>query len=144
MEHKTRLEIICKDRLKGVIFRSRANWIEHGEKPSKYFFSLEKRNYIDKNVTKIVDNAGNIHTDQNIILNQISLFYQNLYSSRDNSLIDFNFDLLENVPKLSQNESLSLEGNLSYSELTKSLKSSKNGKSPGQGLIFVLSCRVVS
>ena len=113
------------------MLRSRANWIEHGEKPSKYFCSLEKRNYINKNVTKIVDNAGNIHTDQKIILNQISLFYQNLYSSRDNSLIDFNFDLLENVPKLLQNESLSLEGNLSYSELTKSPKSSKNGKSPG-------------
>ena len=108
-EHKTRLEIIRKDRLKGVMLRSRANWIEHGEKPSKYFCSLEKRNYINKNVTKIVDNAGNIHTDQKIILNQISLSYQNLYSSRDNSLIDFNFDLLENVPNLSQNESLSLE-----------------------------------
>ena len=112
------------------MLRSRANWIEHGEKPSKCFCSLEKRNYINKNVTNIVDSAGNIHTDQKIILNQISLFYQNLYSSRDNSLINFNFDLLENVPKLSQNESLSLEGNLSYSELTKSLKSSKNGKSP--------------
>ena len=132
IEHKTRLENIRKERLKGVMLRSRANWIEHGEKPSKYFCSLEKRNYVNKNVTKIVDSAGNIHTDQNIILNQISLFYQNLYSSRGNSLTDFNFDAHENVPKLSQNESLRLEGNLSYSELTKSLKSSKNGKSPGQ------------
>ena len=56
------------------MLRSRANWIEHGEKPSKYFCSLEKRNYINKNVIKIVDNAGNIHTDQKIILNQISFF----------------------------------------------------------------------
>ena len=83
------------------------------------------------NVTKIVDSAGNIHTDQNIILNQISLFYQNLYSSKNNSLIDFNFDAFVNVPKLSLNKALSLEGNLTYSKLTKSLKLSKNGKSPG-------------
>ena len=103
------------------MLRSRVNWIEHGEEPSKYFCSLEKRNYINKIVTKIVDSADNIHTDQNIILKQISTFYQNLNSSRDKSLIDFKFDAFENVPKLSQNESLNLEGNLSYSDLTKQI-----------------------
>ena len=54
--------------MEGILLRSRANWIEHGEKPSKYFCSLEKRNFINKNVTKVIDNDGNIHTDQKIIL----------------------------------------------------------------------------
>ena len=43
----------AKEGLKGIynlrgkeaIFRSRTKWIEEGEKPAKYFFNLEKRNY---------------------------------------------------------------------------------------------------
>jgi len=30
---------------KEAMFRSRTRWIENGEKPTKYFFNLEKRNY---------------------------------------------------------------------------------------------------
>ena len=26
-------------------FRAKMKWIEHGEKPTKYFFNLEKSNY---------------------------------------------------------------------------------------------------
>ena len=27
-------------------------WIEHGEKPTKYFFNMERRNYIKKTITE--------------------------------------------------------------------------------------------
>ena len=30
---------------KEAIFRSRTKWIEEGEKPTKYFFNVERRNY---------------------------------------------------------------------------------------------------
>ena len=51
-EHKIKLEAIRKEVLNGIMLRSKANWIEYGEKPTKYFCSLEKRNYINKNVKK--------------------------------------------------------------------------------------------
>ena len=51
-----------------------------------FFYSLEKNNNIDKNVKKIIDSTGNIYTEQMEILNQISNCYQNLYSSKDESL----------------------------------------------------------
>ena len=31
---------------KGAIFRSKARWVEYGEKPTKYFFNMEKKSYI--------------------------------------------------------------------------------------------------
>ena len=38
--------------------RTHAKWIEEGEKPTKYFLALEKRNYINKTVSKLIDNNG--------------------------------------------------------------------------------------
>ena len=36
---------------KEAMFRSKIRWIENGEKPTKYFFNLEKRNYEKKIIT---------------------------------------------------------------------------------------------
>ena len=116
------------------MLRSKANWIEYGEKPTKYFCSLEKRNYINKNVKKIVDPSGNIYIEQTEILNQIANFYQNLYSSKDASLNkgDLNSVVDSNIPKLTKKESNQLEGKVTLSELGNALKNMKNGKSPVQ------------
>ena len=35
-----------RKKVEGIIVRSRARWHEYGEKNSKYFFNLEKRNHI--------------------------------------------------------------------------------------------------
>ena len=34
---------------KGAIFRSKLRWVEQGEKPTKYFFNLEAKNFAPKN-----------------------------------------------------------------------------------------------
>ena len=47
-EHRNKLESLRKIKIDGMILRSKANWIENGEKPTKYFCSLEKRNFIKK------------------------------------------------------------------------------------------------
>ena len=51
---KTELETNRKEKLKGVFIRFKARWVEHGEKPSKYFCSLEKTNCVTKATTKIM------------------------------------------------------------------------------------------
>ena len=51
---KSELENIKRVRTKGIMLRSRANWIEFGEKNSKYFFNLAKRNHDIKYIKKVV------------------------------------------------------------------------------------------
>lgn len=45
------LETFYEDKTKGIIIRARARWHEHGEKSTKYFLNLEKRNHIKKTYT---------------------------------------------------------------------------------------------
>ena len=45
---KQELKKIYENRGKAAIFRSKLKWFEQGEKPTKYFFNLEKMNYEKK------------------------------------------------------------------------------------------------
>ena len=43
---KESLEHFYEEKLQGIIIRTRARWCEHGEKSTKYFLNLEKRNHV--------------------------------------------------------------------------------------------------
>ena len=47
------LEIISLQRTRGACLRSKARWFEWGERSSKYFLNLEKRNYQNKYINKL-------------------------------------------------------------------------------------------
>ena len=123
-EHKNKLETLRKDNLNGLIIRSRARWIEYEEKPSQYFCTLEKRNYINKNIKNIIDNNGAVITNQKCIWEKISDFYKNLYRGRDDVIEDVNLITLidRNIYKLRDNEAEHLEGKITDDELLKALK----------------------
>ena len=63
---KLELEKIRKEKFKGIVLRSKAKWVDEGEKSSKYFCSLEKRNYVSKTVSKLSSDSGEFITDQKI------------------------------------------------------------------------------
>ena len=50
---KKELQGIHEANGKGAISRSKVRWIEKVEKPTKYFFNLEKRNYDKKIVSQL-------------------------------------------------------------------------------------------
>ena len=131
-EKKTRLQEIRANTIDGVIIRSRCRYEDLGEKPSSYFFGLEKRNYTNKVITKIIENDGHECTTTNEILNSQKTYYKTLYSEKnvtnDNPIES---GIGENHIKLSENESESLEGDIKYSELAEALKNMKNSKTPG-------------
>lgn len=131
---KDELLSLRKYKMQGHFIRSRANIIENDEKPTNYFCNLETHNYTSKIIHKIETDDGTILTDQNEILEETRKFYDTLYSSRDNNLIDIDLDTEfqnVNLPKLSKLESDSLEGLISYEEASVALKNMKNNKSPG-------------
>ena len=57
-ESKESLTKIREKRMEGVLIRSKARWIEDGEKITKYFCGLEKRNYINKSMNKLINTKG--------------------------------------------------------------------------------------
>ena len=81
---KESLEAFYNEKLNGVIIRARARWHEHGEKSSKYFLNLEKRNHIKKHMRKLKI-SGVITTDPFSILAEQKRFYQELYESPNNN-----------------------------------------------------------
>lgn len=131
---KQELMEIRQTKIKGAVIRSRVTNLLEGEKPTKYFCSLETHNYLSKIIPKLETDDGQIITDQHKILKASEKYYRNLYSNKDDPLaeIDLN-EYLENVnvPKLTDNESNQLEGKLTLMELSLALKNMKNNKSPG-------------
>ena len=61
------LEEMRKIEMQDLSIRTHAKWIEEGEKPTKYFCNLEKRNFINNQSTERTDTP-----DQTIIVQQRS------------------------------------------------------------------------
>ena len=67
---------------KATIFRAKCNWVENGEKATKYFFNLEKRNYNRKVINEIETEEGASIKDNKEILAKIEQYYSDLYRSK--------------------------------------------------------------
>ena len=61
---KFKLSKIVGIKTRGTIVRSRVRWYEHGERNSKYFYNLEKRNQKKKHITSLVNNVGDKITNR--------------------------------------------------------------------------------
>ena len=104
-EKKSELKELRSKKLEGVMTRSRAKWIEQGEKTSKYFCNLENRNYVSKSMPHLWKADGTKTTEQKEIVNETKTFYENLYSPRP--VTDINLSEILNstdIPKLNNTE----------------------------------------
>ena len=94
----------CKFRKKKMIWRdcrkiktietgirssdARARWVEEGEKNTKYFCNLEKRNYTKKNITRLkigytlIDNPKEIREET-------KQFYEKLFTSENHNVNEY-------------------------------------------------------
>jgi exonuclease III len=129
---KDELDKINDKRIQGMFIRSKAKWIEQGEKPTKYFLKLEARNFLNKSFMEIEKNDGTILKDCDDILKETKLFYERLYTQQEVS----NLNLTEyfknvDIQKLNEYQSNNLEGELTNAEILTALKNMKNEKSPG-------------
>ena len=125
---------IIKIKMEGIFIRSRAQDVENGEKPSKYFCNLESHNYLSKIIPKIEMPDGKVINNQTEILTEAKHFFENLYTSKDDKLddIDLNIELAGlNIPKLTNDESNNIEGLITYEQAKYTLFHMKNNRSPG-------------
>ena len=131
---KEDLCLIYENKAKGAIIRSKTKWIEQGEKPTKYFFSIwKKRNYNRKVIRYLKKPGRKSITDELEILKEIELYYRHLFSST----IDRRNDLFEEfvgdlaIPKLEDTVRDELEGEITLKECQDILGTFNWEKSPG-------------
>ena len=105
------------EKLGEAMFRSKARWIERGEKATNYFFNLEKRNYEKKAIAQLKLENGEIISDIKQINEEIESFHSNLLETNSSNPIDFNEEFNAfvadlQIPQLTPEESSALESNL--------------------------------
>jgi hypothetical protein len=139
---KIREEIdrIQEESTKGAMIRCKVRWYKEGEKSTKYFLNLEKRNYSRKVISRLKGKNNENHTHPEEIRKEIKNYYKELYSSKlqandhHNEATTF---LSKIEKKLTNEEARQLEGPITETEVLEALKTTQNGKSPGSdGLGF--------
>jgi ATP-dependent Clp protease ATP-binding subunit ClpC len=93
------IENLKKEESKRLIFRSKAKWVEEGEKSTKYFLNLLKDRQKKMLIRKITSN-GTTHFKQDEISKAIQKFYEGLYKENANvKKTALNDKFLKDLPK---------------------------------------------
>ena len=133
---KSETEKLLQLKTQGSLIRSRAKYIEEGEKNTKYFLSLEKRNHSIKHIKSLFDQNDNLLEDPGEILNAQKQFYMELYTEQiteqdqDQDLQD-EFLKQPNLSRLNEEGKMLCEEDLSLNEIAQALKEMPNNKTPG-------------
>lgn len=131
LELESALNAIFNQELEGIKIRSRAEWLEEGEKPSRYFFKLGRERFDQNCVFSIYDSSGTEVSDRAGLINAHEVFYANLFSREEIDLFTQQ-ELFSNLSlHLSEDDRDRCEGLLSLSELTTALGNMSRNKSPG-------------
>ena len=125
------LESIRQERMKGHMIRSRVQWLIEGEKPTRYFCNLENKHFLDKTIKKVKKPDGQYIIDQKEILSHVRDYYENLFSSKDHSLQETDWQTTLKDYKIHKIADYELGQLLTEVELGKVLQGMKHNKTPG-------------
>jgi len=129
---KMELENLRGHKIEGAMLRSRVKWLETGEKPSPFFLNLEKRNFVNKTINRLVGSDGTEKCNTDSIKCECFNFYKNLYRKKDTNLLNLqDFTKTNDFNRLSERQKQDLEGPIQYDELLLAIKKMSNNKSPG-------------
>ncbi len=136
---KQSLDEIENKEMEKLIFRSRVEWYEKGEKCTNYYMRIIKENSKLSNITKLETNKGEI-TDPGEILKEATRFYSKLYNDKDPHIDAENIMLKdENFTQIADTDRDNLEKSITLNELYKALSKMKDKKAPGNdGLTVAL------
>lgn len=116
--------------------RTRVKWDGEGERPSKFFLNLEKKNYDSKTMTELFDKDGSIITDPEEILH----FEKSHFSARFGPVTPISAPLQRGLEDLfltpaihpvSDLDKQVLNSDISLEEMEEAVHRMKNGKAPG-------------
>ena len=110
---KSLLHEIQKEKIEEVLLRSQSRYEDLSEKPPHYFFNLEKRNFTNKVIHKLMNEEGKEVTETSDVLKCQTNFYKKLYKEVEiDESISIHSVSGNNESKLSDKESQELEGEI--------------------------------
>ena len=137
-EAKKQLKDIYDMKGREIMFRSKARWIEQGEKPTKYFFNLEKKTYEKKVIKDLkTENPAESLTNFKDTGNKTEEHFAQLSSRQiveDETMNKVNFDSFVKeleIPKLANEEQDLMEYDLSIEKIKNAIKHFQKSKTPG-------------
>ena len=110
-EKDQELQNVYELEIKGYIIRLKADYIEGGEKITKYYANLEKKRSDATTLHKLVKNDKEF-TKQKDILEEVKSFYENMYTEK---IVDIEKikTMSKNIKvKLNEEEKISIEVNI--------------------------------
>ena len=113
------------------LLAAKARWVEQGEKCTKFFLNLQKKQSQLSTIPSLLSPDGTLFDTTPQILSATHDFYSHLYSTKPTSNNLQNIFLSRLDRKLSEAQSLSCEGPASLPELETALKQLNTNKSPG-------------
>ena len=130
-EKKRELENLIETKTSGVILRSKARWVEQGEKNTKYFLTWNAETIIKKVITKLKIDDGTELSDPAEILREEIAFYKRLYTFEISAYfvkVTKNADIFflsksQELVSLNEFESKYCEGMISEKECLETFKS---------------------
>ena len=127
---ESRLKALRVKEIEGIMIRSCAQWLEEGERPSRYFFNLQKIKAQRSHISSVYNLNGTEVSSQEEIEKHVD-FYSRLISEEpmDAALQD---DLLSSLSReLFSDQASSCEGQMTLDEMTFALRSMNANKAPG-------------
>jgi hypothetical protein len=135
---KSELDCFRTKMAKDVDFRTKANWYENGEKPTKYFLNLNKHYQKQRLITEINDGTSNYKGSTNVIKG-IRSFYESLYKNNNTESINSTDESFFNeCPKLKTVSSNEIDSEVTKDELHKALLSCKNSAPGPDGIPYLV------
>jgi exonuclease III len=117
----------------GAQIRSRARWVEEGERSTAYFTRLERQRQTYNKIDRLKSNDGEILDTDQEILKEASQFYASLYTSINPPCESIDDYLNETTFRktLDEEAKSSCEGEITLEECTYVVQRLKHNKSPG-------------
>ena len=128
---ENQLSSLISKEAEGAKIRSRAQWFEEGEKPTRYFFRLEKTRAASNHFTSLFDENGLEKNSRDDLEKILTCFYQDLFMN-DSLDLHVQSDIINALEfSLSDCEREMCEGLFTIDELFAALKGLQTGKTPG-------------
>ena len=132
---KLKIEAIKQHKARAAQVKARAHGHEKGEKNTKYFLNLEKSRANVKIIDSLINEAGQLVTNQKDIMKMQRDYYAKLYRKKmsDVNMMDKIYYFLgkTRTPHLSQEQTTGCEWHVLREEVLYALKQMKSGSAPG-------------